>query len=172
MPLPNTDENGTLKVCLQIKKYTTQILHLRLAHPYSKVFKQFIMCPKCVGVAPHSLDVGDAPASYSLAWKFSWALVHKLLHGLSMLLDLCFIFQAGIFYWMSLPLDHVFKVFFSPGPLANSFVQYAFHLWLLCNWHLFCPLNLWLFITCSYFLIFLWVQIWDIEYRRNSDPIG
>jgi hypothetical protein len=29
----------------------------------SKTFKQFYHMPKCVGVAPRSLDVGDAPAS-------------------------------------------------------------------------------------------------------------
>jgi hypothetical protein len=53
-------------------------------------------------------------------------------HGLlSMLLNLCFILPAGIFNWMSLPLDQVFKVFFLPGLIANPFVQYAFHIWLL-----------------------------------------
>jgi hypothetical protein len=32
----------------------------------SKTFKQFYHMPKCVGVAPRSLDVGDAPASILL----------------------------------------------------------------------------------------------------------
>jgi hypothetical protein len=44
-----------------------------------------------------SLDVGDAPASYSPTLKFSWAPVHELAHGLSMLLYLRFTFPAGIF---------------------------------------------------------------------------
>jgi hypothetical protein len=43
---------------------------------------------------------------------------------------------------------------------------------LSCNWHLLRPLDHWLLISSLCFFSLIWVQIRDIEYRRNSDPIG
>jgi hypothetical protein len=37
--------------------------HLSLAYPNSKHFKQFIMCQNASAFVPHSLVVGNAPAS-------------------------------------------------------------------------------------------------------------
>ena len=129
-----------------------------IAHQLKGISKFALACPTVFGFCAGSLDVGDAPASYSLAWKFSWAPIHELTYDMSMPLDLCFIFPAGIFNWMALPLDQIFKVLLLPGPLAHSFVQYALHLWIIYNWHLLCPLDHWLL---PYFLRFIWVQIRD-----------
>ena len=84
--------------------------------------------------------------------------LHGLLHGLSMLQNFYFSLPAGIFNWMALPLDQIFKIFFPYGFLTHSFIQYLFHLWLLCNWHLLFPLDLWLIITFfSCFISFIWI---------------
>jgi hypothetical protein len=90
---------------------------------------------------------------------------HELLHGLSMLLNFCFIFPTGIFNWMSFPFDQVFKILLPPGLFANPLVNYAFHLWLFNYRHLFCPLSLCLFIPFSHFFSSLRVQICNVEYR-------
>jgi hypothetical protein len=72
----------------------------------------------CVDV---SLVVSDC-SDYSLDLKISWAPVHELAHVLSMPLDLCLAFPGGIFNWMALPLDQIFKVLFSPGLFTDSLV--------------------------------------------------
>jgi hypothetical protein len=90
--------------------------------------------------------------------KICMGSVHELLHGMSMLLYICFCLPAGIFNWMPLPLDQIFEIFFPSGFLTHSFIQYLFHLWLLYNWHLLLPLDLWLIITfCSCFISFIWI---------------
>jgi hypothetical protein len=79
-------------------------------------------CPVVFCFRAGSLDVGDAPASYSSAQKFSWTPVHELLHGLSMLLDNCFIFPASIFDWVILPFHQVLEVLLPPGLLTQSLI--------------------------------------------------
>jgi hypothetical protein len=103
--------------------------------------------------------------------KISWAPVHELLHGLSMLLNLCFVLPAGIFHWMVFPFDQILIVFFPPGLLTHSLVQYAFYLQLLCNWHLLHPLDHWPLSSSLRFSSSIWVQICHIEDQRYSDPV-
>jgi hypothetical protein len=101
-----------------------------------------------------SLDqIVDAPASYSSAQKISWAPVHELLHSLPMLLYHCLCFPAGILHWVIFPFHQVFKILLSPGLPPNSFIQYALHLRLLCDWKFLFPLDHWLFISSSSFIL-------------------
>jgi hypothetical protein len=65
MPSPNTDESGMLKVCLQMEVRLSLTITFKFGASNFKNFKQFYHMPKCVGVAPRSLDVGDAPASHN-----------------------------------------------------------------------------------------------------------
>jgi hypothetical protein len=90
---------------------------------------------------------------HTLLDKNLWTLVHELLHGLSMLLDISFIFPTGIFYWVSLPLDQIFKIGLSLGLFANPLINDLLHLWFFCYRNLFLPLNL-LLILCSLCVIF------------------
>jgi hypothetical protein len=65
-----------------------------------------------------------------LGLKISWAPVHELLHGLSMLLYHCFTLPAGIFHWVILPLDQILKIFFRlvflPTRLSSMHSIYGF----------------------------------------------
>jgi hypothetical protein len=122
---------------------------------------------KCLGAFP------QLASASMLAWLLTMLLhhtpllenFHDLLHGLSMLMNFCFIFPTDIFNWMSFPLDQVFKILFSPSLPADSLVNYAFHLWIFSYRHLFFPLNFFLFIFGSCFFSSVRVQIHNIEYR-------
>jgi hypothetical protein len=74
--------------------------------------------------------------------KNSWTPVHEILHRISMLLDIIFTLPTGIFYWMSLPLDHILKIALPSGLLTNPLINNLFHLWFFCYRDLFLSLNL------------------------------
>jgi hypothetical protein len=134
------------------------IIHLSLAHPTSK-HSNNSSCAKMRWCFPH--------ARLWLAMLLHHTPLLENFHGLlsmsSRMVCPCFWISASFSQLASstgcpFHLTKYSKYSFH-GLLADSFVQYGFHLWFLCNWHLFSPLNLWLFITCSCFLIFVWVQI-------------
>jgi hypothetical protein len=67
MPSPNTDESGTLKVCLQYGSTPFLNYFIYVWHIHFKNIQTIYHMPKYIGVAPRSLDVGDASASTLIA---------------------------------------------------------------------------------------------------------
>jgi hypothetical protein len=74
--------------------------------------------------------------------KNSWTPIHELLHRLSMLFNSIFVFPNGIFYWVSLLFDQIFKIGLPPGLFANPLIKKFLHLWFFYYWNLFLPLNI------------------------------
>jgi hypothetical protein len=135
--------NGSFKICAAIPKCFQKCV---------------LVYPAVLCFHTGSLDMLAMLLHHTLSLeKISWAPVHELLHGLSMLLYLHFILLADIFNWIILPLDQILEVFFLSSLLTHSLVQYAFHLRLLSNWNLFHPLDHWLLSSSLYFSSFVWV---------------
>ena len=130
----------------------------KIAQQFQSLFKICVGLSSCLP-PPCWLAwcAGDAPASYSSAWKLSWAPVHEPLHGLQMLLYHFFALPASIFHWVIIPLDQILIVFFPPGFLSHSLVQYALHLRLLCYRLLLHPLDHWLLSSSLCFSSPVWV---------------
>jgi hypothetical protein len=160
MPLPTKDESYPLKVHYNIQVRFILMAHLRFAQ----------QLPRCFQNLCWLVQLSFASALARLMWEMllhhtpSLENFHGLLSMSSCMVCPCFCISASVSQLASstgwfFHLTRYSKYCFPPGPLTHSLVQYALHLWLLCNWHLLHPLDHWLLISSLCFSSSIWVQI-------------